>query len=339
MRDTQDWQLPMSRKKTFLGDLRPGDNVTDLFAVAAAQRREARNGPYWQLTLMDKSGQMEARIWSPASQSIAEIHRGAIALVEGMVQAYNGQTQINVFALQPVDSSQIDLAHFVATSSTPATELLHRIEALLHAGLTFEPWKRLCQIALENTQVREFLLQAPGARSIHHAYAGGLLEHTLAVMELTQAIAAFYPEADRQILLVAALFHDMGKAWEIGSGIDREYTNEGKLVGHLFLGLNLVENFLRHVPQLPEPLALHLRHIILSHHGLPEFGTPKEPMTVEAFILHFADNLDAKIATVRAALNGREPGTWSDRIPALGRAVFQPLRTPTAPNFPEEPCS
>lgn len=323
----------MTPKRTYLRDLAPGDQVADLFAVAAAQRREAKNGPYWQLTLMDKSGQMEARIWAPASLAVPDVPCGAIARVEGAVTTYNGQVQLNVATLAPVDPAGLDLSPFVATSATPAPELLAQVEALLEAGLTFDPWRRLCRLLLQAPEVRAALLTAPGAKSIHHAYLGGLLEHTLAVMRLTQAIAALYPEADREILLVATLFHDLGKAWELSTGLEREYTDAGRLVGHLVLGVELLDRFLAQVPEVPEALALHLRHLVVSHHGLPEFGAPREPMTVEAFILHFADNLDAKIATVQAALAGRPAGAWSERLPALGRAVFQPQRTP-APDVP-----
>ncbi|MEJ5242898.1 MAG: HD domain-containing protein [Desulfomicrobiaceae bacterium] len=318
----------MTIKQTYLSDLAPGDPVADLFAVTAAQRREAKNGRYWQITLMDKSGQMEARIWSPASQAVTDVPRGAIARVEGTVTSYNGQTQINITAFRLVDPASVDLADFMAVSATPAAELLAQVEALLDAGLTYAPWRTLCSLVLTDPEIRAALSTAPGAKKVHHAYLGGLLEHTLAVMRLTQSIAALYPEADQEILLVATLFHDLGKAFEIRTGLDREYTDAGRLIGHLVLGMEILDRFLAQVPELPEGLALHLRHLVVSHHGQPEFGTPREPMTVEAFILHFADNLDAKIATTRAALAGCAPLSWSERIPALGRAVFEPLRTP-----------
>jgi 3'-5' exoribonuclease len=318
----------MTIKQTYLSDLAPGDLVADLFAVTAAQRREAKNGRYWQITLMDKTGQMEARIWAPTSLSVADIPRGAIAKVEGAVTSYNGQAQINITTFRLVDPASVDLADFMAVSATPAAELLAQVEALLESGLTYAPWRTLCAMVLTDPEIRTALIQAPGAKKVHHAYVGGLLEHTLAVMRLTQSIAALYPEADQEILLVATLFHDLGKAFEIRTGLDREYTDAGRLIGHLVLGMEILDRFLAQVPELPEGLALHLRHLVVSHHGQPEFGTPREPMTVEAFILHFADNLDAKIATTRAALAGCPPLSWSERIPALGRAVFEPLRTP-----------
>ncbi len=318
----------MTPKQTYLRDLTLGAQVADVFAVAAAQRREAKNGPYWQLTLMDTSGQMEGRIWAPASLGVSDIPAGAIARVEGTVTAYNGQTQINITSVALLDPNGLDLSPFVPTSATPPGELLAQMEALLNTSLSYEPWRKLCSLVLHDPHVRNALLYAPGAKTVHHAYSGGLLEHTLAVMRLTQAICSLYA-ADGEILLVASLFHDVGKAWELSNGLERDYTDTGKLIGHLIVSMELLDRFLAQVPELPESLALHLRHLVVSHHGQPEFGAPRAPMTVEAFILHFADNLDAKIATVHAALAGLPPGTWSDRIPALGRAVFQPWRTPT----------
>lgn len=318
----------MTIKQTYISDLSPGDLVADLFAVTAAQRREAKNGPYWHISLMDRTGQMEARIWAPTSLAVGDVPRGAIARVEGTVIAYNGQTQINISSFLPVDPASVDLAEFMAASTIPAAELFAQMQALLNSALTYAPWRKLCSMALSDPKIRTALLQAPGAKKVHHAYLGGLLEHTLGVMRLTQSIAALYPEADQEILLVATLFHDLGKAFEISTGLDREYTDAGRLIGHLVLGMGILDRFLAQVPELPDGLALHLRHLVVSHHGQPEFGTPREPMTVEAFILHFADNLDAKIATTRAALADLTPQAWSDRIAALGRAVFEPLRTP-----------
>jgi 3'-5' exoribonuclease len=182
------------------------------------------------------------------------------------------------------------------------------------------------------------MLSAPGAKSIHHAYAGGLLEHTLAIMRICRAMAGLYPQVDKEILLVGALCHDLGKAFELSHGISREYTDAGRLLGHIQIGLEVLETFLRKVKDLPEDLAMHLKHLVISHHGELEFGSPCRPQTVEAFILHYADNMDSKINTVQSALtasDGAEATGWSDYHRTLGRYLFQPARTPARADSPE----
>jgi 3'-5' exoribonuclease len=172
-------------------------------------------------------------------------------------------------------------------------------------------------------------LTAPAAKALHHAYAGGLLEHTLAVTRLCLALADLYPRLDRQILFMGAVCHDMGKIWEISSGLNADYTQAGRLLGHISLGLDRLAPFLASSGLEPS-LAEHLRHLILSHHGAREFGSPVLPATAEALALHYADNTDAKLNQTDAALAGLGPGEsgWSSFVPGLDRFLFRAGRTP-----------
>lgn len=320
----------MTPKQTFINNLEAGQSIVDYFALAQAQKREAKNGPYWQLTLADNSGTMEARIWHPQSALYEHLQAEQFVQVQGQVVLFKDELQMNISALDIIDpqESNLDLSNFLPCSTPGPQELLAQIEALLKKELHFKPWLDLCTSILQDQELRTALLNAPGAKTIHHAYAGGLLEHTLGIMRICKAMAELYPMVDKEILLVAALGHDLGKAFELSQGISRQYTDPGRLLGHIHLGLEKLEPFIRETQDLPAPLVLHLKHLILAHHGELEFGAPKRPKTMEAFILHFADNLDAKINTIANALTTEDHGYWSDYQRSLERYLFQPMRTP-----------
>ncbi|NCD25918.1 MAG: HD domain-containing protein [Deltaproteobacteria bacterium] len=329
----------MTHKKTFVQDFTAGQSVSDTFALAQAQRKEAKNGPYWQLTLTDRSGSIEARMWFPQSQRHDTLKAEQFVAVTGQVVSFKDQLQMNITELSVLDpdGAGLDLADFLPCSAVPPETILADIERLLAGELSFKPWKALCRNILHDDDIRAALLTAPGAKAIHHAHAGGLLEHTLGVMRVCQSLADLYPCVDKEILLVGALLHDLGKAFELTHGISREYTDQGRLLGHIELGLEILTPFLRKAKDLPEGLALHLKHLLISHHGELEFGSPRRPKTVEAFILHYADNLDAKINTVQGALanpDTGDAGTWSEYQRSLSRYVFQPARTPVPAGEP-----
>lgn len=326
----------MRNKKNYVRDFAEGQTISDVFALSQTQRKEAKNGPYWQLSLTDRTGSIEARIWFPQSQQFDNLKPEQFVAVSGQVSSFKDQLQMNITDMQVIDPVEagLNMADFLPSSTIPPQELLHEVEAFLAAELTFRPWAALCKNVLGDKRIRDALLSAPGAKAIHHAYAGGLLEHTLGIMRICKALAELYPGVDKEILLVAALLHDLGKAFELSHGMSREYTDEGRLIGHILMGLEEVEPFLRKAKDLPKELVMHLKHLIISHHGELEFGSPRRPKTVEAFILHYADNLDAKINTIRAALaapegeEDLETGRWSEYQRSLSRYVFQPMRTP-----------
>jgi 3'-5' exoribonuclease len=325
----------MKHKKTYVRDLAEGNSISEVFALSQAQRKEAKNGPYWQLTLTDRTGSIEARIWYPQSEQFKGLQPEQFVAVNGQVASFKDQLQMNITDMAVIDPHEagLDLTDFLPSSAVPPEELLREMEEFLNTELTFKPWSSLCKSVLRDEHIRASILSAPGAKAIHHAYAGGLLEHTLAIMRICRALSELYPQADKEILLVAALFHDLGKAFELSHGISREYTDAGRLLGHIQIGLETLEPFLRKTKDLPESLAMHLKHLIIAHHGELAFGSPCIPQTVEAFILHYADNLDAKINTVQGALkapDGGEINGWSEYHRTLGRYLYQPMRTPVA---------
>jgi len=320
-------------KAVYIRDISPGQTIQDYFLLAEARTGTSRNGPYWSLVLQDVSGQMEAKVWSPLSQAHPALSAGQLVQVRAQAANYRDKCQLTIDQLTEVDVAEANLADFLPPSPVDPEALLTEIEDLCRRELTHKPWRSLMKKILTDPEIRGHLLPATGAKAVHHAYAGGLLEHTLAVARTCMAISALYPHLDRQILLVAALLHDLGKAWELTSGLSREYTDEGRLLGHIQLGLTRIEPFLAKAKDLDEGLVLHLKHLIISHHGEYEFGAPKRPKTPEAFILHFADNIDAKMNTMAGAyaeLEGTDQA-WTPFQRYLDRYLYRAPHTPEPP--------
>jgi 3'-5' exoribonuclease len=324
------------KKIQYINEIVAGDEVRDLFLLAAASLQQARNGPFWRLELKDAGGSLEAKIWSPQSQEYAELAPGGIVEVYGRCGVFRDRLQLTVDKLRPLseeDTAGCDLSLFLPASARPPEGMLEELERLCDRELGYAPWRRFVFAVLRHEDIRPRLLTAPAAKNVHHAYVGGLLEHTLSVAGLVLRLADHYPELDRQLLLVAAVCHDIGKIWELTGGIDNDYSDAGRLLGHTFLGLERLEPLLREADPSPE-LARHFKHLVLSHHGEHQFGAPQLPQTAEAFALHHADNVDAKTAQFRNVFSASTNGDagWSPYQPTLGRFLHKPRRTPgTAP--------
>ena len=327
-------------KTQFIADFSVGDEVSTLFLIGNAQQGQARNGPFWKLELRDSTGSIEAKIWSPQCQMYPELKAGDIVEVAGRVSMYRERLEVAVDKMRVLaeeDRTELDLALFMASSERPSSELLAELNALCKVNLAHGPWKKFLKLVLTDPAVAEYLPTAPAAKAMHHAYAGGLLEHTLGVCKLCMAFADLYPDLDRQTLLAGAICHDLGKIWELSQGLATEYTEPGRLMGHMQLILDFIDPLVRK-SSLEEHLAHHLKHLILSHHGQYDYGSPRLPATMEAFALHYADNLDAKLNQTRGALSHVSEGEsgWSSYIPSLERNVFKPFSTPAVPGKEEE---
>lgn len=322
----------VTQKSQYIQDLTPGMPVNDYFMLSAASLAQSRNGPYWNLTFQDATGKVDGKIWSPKSQEYPSLVAGQITRVQGFVESYRDKNQLKVDHLELVNADQpsVDLADFLPTSKTPPTELLEQVEDLITEHMKYAPWKSFCRKVLTNDDIRNRLLVAPGAKTVHHAYIGGLLEHSLRVAQSCMAICNVYRDLDRQTLLAGAIFHDLGKAWELTGGLANDYTDEGRLLGHIQLGQEKLEPFLKRSKSLDDGLKLHFRHLITSHHGEHEFGSPVRPNTPEAFVLHFADNMDAKLNIIDQAYEDMEKTDqqWSPYLRFLERSVFRPTVTP-----------
>ena len=319
-------------KKQFVAELMPGEGAEGLFLVAAAQQNQARNGPYWRVEFRDATGKIEGKIWSPLSQQFPELKAGCLVELQGRVVVYRERNEIAVDAMRLLEAEEqaaVNLADFVVASRQDSESMLAELEELCRENFSHKPWIKFYRALLRNEEIAAKLRIAPAAKGMHHAYAGGLLEHTLGVCRLCLALADLYPQLDRQALLAGGLCHDLGKIWELSSGLVVDYTSSGRLIGHISIAAEKLEPLLQKSGLEPE-LAEHLKHMILSHHGSREFGSPTLPATAEAMALHYADNLDAKLNQIAQALEGVPAGEsgWSGYVPGLERSLFRAAPSP-----------
>ncbi len=304
--------------------------LKDIFLLSKASMQQARNGPYWKLELRDATRTFDAKIWSPLSQEFANLTPGMFVDVLGRLEPYRDQMQVIVnkmYILSDEQCANLNMADFMPSSPRPSSEMWDELCLICKQELKHKPWQKFVFSVLKNEDIKKEWLIAPAAKGVHHAYAGGLLEHTLGVVKLVMDMASHYAEIDRQVLLAGAIFHDLGKIWEFSGGLVNDYTTEGRLLGHIEIALERLQPFLQK-SNLEAELAQHFKHIILSHHGTYEFGSPRLPQTAEAMLLHFADNIDAKMSQCRQIFSDIEFGAWSSYQPTLERYMYNAPQTP-----------
>lgn len=312
-------------KNIQIKEITDGQTVRDLFLVREMSRGETKAGkPYLSLVLMDASGEISGRVWENADQLMDECPAGAIVSVTGQAQAYKGILQLRIDTLAREEESRVDLALFVP--STRGNITLMARELLRLAGSVENPFLKELLLALfgERKLIQAFK-KAPAAKVMHHAYVGGLLEHTLAVARLADSVSTLYPGLDRSLLVAGALLHDIGKLKEFSfDSFPFDYTDRGRLVGHMVLGIEMLQEKINSISGFPQDLADRLKHLILSHHGRHEFGSPSLPMMQEAFALNFLDDLDAKINYLdRLAGQAKGEGyQWTEFQRNLERFLF-----------------
>jgi 3'-5' exoribonuclease len=325
-------------KKVFVKDIQERDRVEAPFLIRDKIIGMAKNGrPYMTLKLMDCSGEVEGRIWDRVDELSALFNKDDFVQVSGKASVYMGKMQLVIQELDRLEESAIDLSDFLPVSGRPVAEMVNELTSVIE-GLTDPALRSLMQAFLADEDFMAGFMRAPAAKTMHHVYLGGLLEHSLAVAALAHDVCRRYPDINRDLLVVGALLHDVGKVAELRYQRAFEYTDVGKLLGHIMIGVELVEDKLRSLQGFPQELAIHLKHLLLSHHGQYEYGSPKRPKTMEAVILNFIDDLDSKINGVRTHIE-REPdseSSWTryhklyDRYFFKGTAETQMAETETA---------
>ncbi len=276
-----------------VASLKPGAAVSETYLLVALSLATTKNGnTYGAIRLGDRSGEIEGKVWDRAEELLAPFEPGALVKVSGRVEEYRGARQVVVSTLAP-DPGAGAAADFLPASPVPLQKLRRGLKGLI-ASLGEPNLKRLLKAVFEDPQFGPAFERAPAAKLFHHAYVHGLLEHSLSLAALADKVAGHYPHINRDLLVAGALLHDIGKAAELSLGPPLEYSDQGRLLGHLVLGSQLLERFLDALPDFPPDLALHLRHLLVSHHGEREFGSPEVPKTAEALLLHMLDDLDAK---------------------------------------------
>jgi 3'-5' exoribonuclease len=313
-------------KDIFISDLAAFDDTRifdSFFLVLHKQYRTTKaNKAYLSLTLGDKTGQVEARIWEPGDPRIAkEFERGDIVKVRGCVSRFDDRLQMKIEQLRVSLPDEAEKTDMLPATTYDVDQLWQQLLGIV-ASFTDPHLKQLLTILLADPDLARAYREAPAAKQLHHAYLGGLLEHVISLLTLADRVAPHYPVLHRDLLLTGVILHDIGKlrelAWETGF----EYTVEGVLLGHIQMGVDLVEKTIATLPGFPSRLKTLVVHVILSHHGKLEFGSPKLPMIPEALVLNFIDDLDAKMQAVasefeRSLREGKAPDELTGRIWAL----------------------
>lgn len=312
-------------KGIFIRDIKDGTPVNGVFLVKEMSRAETRNGkPYLSLVLIDNSGEIAARIWDNAEQLQESCTAGTFVAVAGQAQAFRELLQLKITSLQAVADGELDLALFLPASPHDPDAMLRELRQLIDS-LTDSHYRGLLNLFFDDARFSAPFKKAPAAKNMHHAYTAGLLEHTLAVCRLVEAVCPLYPALDRDLLLAGAVLHDAGKIEEFSyDTLPFNYSDRGRLEGHMVLCIQMLQDKLRELPDFPAERATLLKHLILSHHGRHEFGAPTVPMILEAFVLNLLDDLDAKANYIGRLGDQLEEDDyrWSDYQRTLERFLF-----------------
>jgi len=320
-------------KNVYVKNIVARDQIKAAFLVRDKTIGMAKNGKsYMTLKLMDCTGEVEGRIWDRVDEFSALFDRDDFVQVSGKASVYLGKMQLVIQQLNRLDEADIELADFLPVSARPVDEMVGELESVINR-LKDPDLRKLMEKFLSDACFMAGYTRAPAAKAMHHVCLGGLLEHSLAVASLAADICRRYPDLNRDLLLVGALLHDIGKVAELRYQRSFEYTDAGKLIGHIVIGVEMVEEKIRELGNFPVELAIHLKHLLLSHHGQYEYGSPKRPKTMEAVILNFLDDLDSKINGVRTHI-GREPDSesaWTQYHKHYDRYFFKGVQ-PAAPS-------
>ena len=313
------------RKRVFCADLSVGDAVEELFCVERVERRTGRGGPFLRVSLVDRTGSVTAMVWDDVEAILEALTEGGYARVRGDVESFRGDLQLKITGAQRWTEG-VDPADFLRRGPVPGEVSLAGVREL--AASIVDPWiSRLVRSFLDDEELAAAFAAAPAAKVNHHAYVGGLAEHTLSVMLLCATAADHYGDLDRDLLIAGAFLHDIGKTVEIAVEPGFPYTEEGALLGHIPLGYAMVRERIAGIAGFPREMAIDIGHLVLSHQGELEWGSPVQPRTAEALVLHFVDNLDSKVATARTHLAGVDAG-HGPYVRSLGRSLFRrPSRT------------
>ena len=311
-------------KTPLVSDLNSEQHITTFFLVCEKEIRNTREGkPYLRLELGDRSGTIEARMWEQFEAAAKGINRDDFVKVQARVEMYRSRPQLSVMQVRLAKPEEIDLADFLPQTKADVAKLY--AELLEYATSISNSWlKKLVTGILSDPDIAAKYKRAPAAKVMHHAYLGGLLEHVVSLCGLAKAVAAHYPELDVDLLLTAAMLHDVGKLDELGYERAIGYTVEGHLLGHIVLEVQTIAKAMDAIEGFPPNLKTVIQHMLISHHGEYEFGSPKLPMIREALVFHFLDDLDSKLAAVRTALAGDSgEAEWSAYSRALGRKFLR----------------
>lgn len=295
----------------FIRDYKEGDRVSDIYLCKHKQAAVTKNGkPYENVILQDKTGTIDAKVWDPNSAGIEEYDSLDYIEVYGDVSSFNGALQVSIKRIRTCREGEYDPADYLPVSSKGIEpmyqELLSYVDSIQNAYM-----KKLLQaFFVEDQEFIKAFKMSSAAKTVHHGFVGGLLEHTLSVTKLCDYYCTAYPVLNRDLLLGAAMCHDIGKTKELSLFPENDYTDDGQFLGHIVIGCEMADEKIKEIPGFPKVLATEFKHCILAHHGEYEYGSPKKPAIVEAMALNMADNTDAKMETFTEILKETKETGW-----------------------------
>jgi len=311
-------------KKRFITDIRAGDRVDDIFVLSEkilSQKKDGNN--FLNITLSDKTGTIKGVVWDNVDQIAAGITSGDFAHVIGSVSEYRGTLQVVIKIMEPFPSDRIDPSDFLPQTSRDIEGMFERLVKRMDSIAT-DYLKALIDAFFKDKEFVNKFKTAPAAKKMHHAYIGGLLEHTLSMTSLADKIAGHYSGINRDLLLSGAILHDIGKVDEFEYQFKIDYSDKGRLLNHIVIGLKMVDEKLSEIKYFPEDQVLLLKHLIVSHHGTREFGSPEPPKTIEAVLLNYIDEIDSKVNAIRDFIAAEDPDeTWTSYHRLLERHFYK----------------
>lgn len=322
-------------KSQYARDLQDKDEVRSPFLIKFSAVAVGKNGkPYMNLVFMDKSGEVEGKLWDGVQAHVGQAVRDAFVWIEGRCQLFQGRRQVVVSKMQILREDEVAPREYIPEGTLDADLLYSKLLEYV-ASMKDADYKALAESILrDDPEIPAKFKKAPAAKSVHHAYKTGLLEHVVSITGLLDSIASHYGKyVDRDLLFLGGFFHDIGKLWELSYERVTDYTDEGKLIGHLVMGVELVERKVRELEsqpgrlsgKFPEEKKLLVKHVILSHHGKLEYGSPKRPKCLEALIVHYIDDLDSKVNAIRSFVEqDQTPGRWTAFNRMYERFFFKP---------------
>lgn len=295
----------------YIENFREGDNINDVYLVKSKKSDITKTGkPYDKVILQDKTGSIEAMIWDPNSPGIEDFDTLDYILVNGSVNVFMNANQLNIKRTRKVGEGEYDPSDYLPVSSRDIDEMFNELKSYIDSIKSKHLKALLESFFVDDEDFIKAFKKSSAAKSVHHGFMGGLLEHTLSVTNMCNYYSGAYPMLRRDLLLTVAMLHDAGKIYELSEFPLNDYTDEGQLLGHIVMGSEMVGEHIRQIEGFPKKLASEVKHCILAHHGEYEFGSPKKPALMEAVALHFADNTDAKMETMKELFNSTAETGW-----------------------------
>ena len=288
----------------YIETLREGERIQEIYLCRQRTTAMTKTGKeYENVILQDKTGSLDAKIWDPHSMGIDEFDALDYVEVNGDVTVFNGQTQLSIKRARKISETDVDPTNYLTCTNKNIDEMMMELTKFI-AGVNNPYYKQvLTKLFIDNTEFAEAFKKHSAAKSVHHGFIGGLLEHTLSVAKMCDFFAKQYPILNRDLLMTSAICHDIGKVYELSDFPMNDYTDAGQLLGHIVMGSEMLGKIMDSIPDFPTKLKNELKHCILAHHGELEYGSPKKPALIEAMALNLADNADAKIETMTELLN------------------------------------